>query len=568
MQKNLFTISLIMCCVLVTFGQYNPKTHYNFHPPLKTPLVLAANFGELRTNHFHTGLDFKTDRRIGYPLYSIEEGYVSRVKVSPWGYGHVVYIDHPNGLTSVYAHCSQFLNQIDSLVKAEQSDQEDFAIEIFPEAGKVKVKRGEKIALSGNTGGSTAPHLHFEIRDTETEFALNPLLFGFDIADHRAPRIRGVKVYSLTKEGYRIPQKNKEYRTSNQATSPSIIGDQISIPADYLSKNGGIGFSFDAVDQLDGANNICGIFKSFLIVDGDTVFSQDMTSIDFAANRQINSHKDYEEFHQHRKHYQKSFKTIHNPLNIYSESYQNGILQFKPGSTHDIKFVCLDTKKNISTLSFNLKIEQGELSDHSKLYTPSSSFLFPDSSFIHIDEEHFVLFGVDLLYEPTEKIITAKAPFTFGNPETPLESYFKIMMNIDTFEHPEEKYIITVKDERGRIKSLGGKIKDGWISARTREFGYFDVTTDLTAPTLVSRNVKNNMNVRGSRLSWRIGDDLSGLKEYDIYVDNVWQHALYEPKNSSIYFSPSANLKGVHELKIIVEDNCGNITEKSYTLQF
>lgn len=568
MQNALLTISLVLCFMFSTYGQYNPNTNYDFHPPLKTPLVLAANFGELRTNHFHTGLDFKTDRKIGYPLYSIEDGYVSRVKVSPWGYGHVVYINHPNGLTSVYAHCSEFLNQIDSLVKAEQIKKEDFAIEIFPKAGDVKVKKGEKIALSGNTGGSTAPHLHFEIRDTETEFALNPLLFGFDISDHRAPRIRGVKVYSLTKEGYRVPNKDKEYRTSDQASTPKIIGNHITIPANFLSKDGGIGFAFDAVDQLDGADNICGIFKSFLIIDEDTVFSQDMTSIDFAANRQINSHKDYEEFHKNRKHYQKSFKTIHNPLNIYSEQYNDGILNFSPGSSHKVQYVCIDAKNNTSTLSFTITIEEGQVADHSTLFAPSKNFLFPDSSFIHVDEEHFVLFGIDLLYEPTEKIITSNSPFTFGNPEIPLESYFKLMMKIENFEHPEEKYIITVKDERGRVKSLGGTTKDGWISARTREFGYYEIKTDLQAPSLISKNVKEGINVRGSRLSWRIGDDLSGLNEYDIYVDGIWQHALYEPKNGSIYYTPPSSLKGIKNLKIVIEDNCGNISSENYTLQF
>ncbi|MDX1445051.1 peptidoglycan DD-metalloendopeptidase family protein [Lishizhenia sp.] len=568
MQKILYILITLWLGISSLFGQYDPNTDYNFHPPLKTPLILAANFGELRTNHFHTGLDFKTDRQIGYPLYSIDEGYVARVKVSPWGYGHVVYIAHPNGLTSVYAHCSAFLGQLDSLVKAEQHKQENFAIEIFPDSNTVRVQRGEKIALSGNTGGSTAPHLHFEIRDTKTEHALNPLLFGFNIADSRAPRIRGVKVYALTKEGYRVQNKAKEYRTSSQNLNPTIVGNQITIPADFTSKTGGIGFSFDAVDQLDGANNICGIFKSYLIVDGDTVFAQDMTAIDFAANRQINSHKDYEAFHKQRRHYQKSFKTIHNPLNIYNEDLTNGILRFQPGSNHNITYTCVDTKGNTTSLNFTLKIENGTSSDWSKLYSPSDKYLFPDSSFMDVDEEHFILFGIDLLYEPTPKIITARSPFTFGNPEIPLESYYKIMMKVDTLIHPTERYVITLKDERGRVKSLGGTYKDGWLTARTREFGYFEIQADITAPTLISRNVRDNINVRGSRLAWRIGDDLSGLKEYDVYVDGVWQHVLYEPKNESLYYTPSASLHGEHTLKIVVEDAAGNISTESYTLSF
>ena len=151
----------------------------DYHPPLGIPLVLTSNFGELRTNHFHMGLDFKTNSKTGYRLYSIDEGYVSRIKVSPYGYGKVIYIDHPNGITSVYAHCSEFKGTIDSLVRQKQIQEQNFEVEIFPGKNVIRVEKGEVIALSGNTGSSTAPHLHFELRDTETEHALNPLHFGF-----------------------------------------------------------------------------------------------------------------------------------------------------------------------------------------------------------------------------------------------------------------------------------------------------------------------------------------------------------------------------------------------------
>ena len=173
---------------LFTYGTHaQAQGSTNYHSPLGIPSILASNFGELRPNHFHMGIDFKTNGKIGYNLYSIEKGFVSRIKVSPYGYGKVIYIDHPNGVTSVYAHCSEFKDQIDSIVRVTQIREENYAVEIFPKKNEIRVARGQVIGISGNTGGSTAPHLHFEIRDTKTEHALNPLVYGFDLPDTKKP---------------------------------------------------------------------------------------------------------------------------------------------------------------------------------------------------------------------------------------------------------------------------------------------------------------------------------------------------------------------------------------------
>ncbi|MDG1659255.1 MAG: M23 family metallopeptidase [Crocinitomicaceae bacterium] len=206
MIKFLLVCIFFSLSLTFSFGQSIPAEGY--HAPLGIPLILSSNFGELRPNHFHMGIDFKTNNRIGYNLYSIEEGIVSRIKVSPYGYGKVVYIDHPNGITSVYAHCSEFKGLVDSIVRATQEKEQNYAVEIFPKPNEIKLKRGEVFALSGNTGSSTAPHVHFEIRETKTEAALNPLVFGFDIADSKKPEIRGLKIYGLTKDGYQHPGKS------------------------------------------------------------------------------------------------------------------------------------------------------------------------------------------------------------------------------------------------------------------------------------------------------------------------------------------------------------------------
>jgi hypothetical protein len=561
-------ISLLLSSGSIGVAQYNPSKSYNFHPPLKIPLVLAANFGELRSNHFHTGIDFKTNRKIGYNIYSIDDGYVSRVKVSPYGYGLVVYVDHYNGLTSVYAHCSEFQGGLADLVKTLQEKKQNYEIEYYPPKDSLKVKRGEVIALSGNTGGSTAPHVHFEIRDTKTENALNPLLFNFEIPDKRKPTIRGVKVYALTDEGYRIPNKSKVLTTFGSNGSYSVSGNTLTIPANYTSPNGGIGFAFDAIDQLDAADNICGIFKVFLIVAGDTVYGQDMTEISFETNRQINSHKDYEDFHMRRKHFQKTFKTPHNPLPIYRNLKNNGVLKLLPGTTYPVNYICEDVYGNRSTLNFDLVIESGIPGEASDYYTGKSEYLYPDSAFMKANDDFYILFPPGMIYEPTPLKLKFTNELVFGSSAIPVQDYFKVMLPIKNKIAPDEKYLVIRKKDNGSSQAIKGNVDGDWISIKVRDFGRFSVGLDTIPPRVVSKNFVNGANVRGKELSFNLSDDLSGVVDYDLYIDDVWHVLEHEPKSKKYFFKPNLTLNGKKKVVLRLEDACGNVFEEQYELVF
>jgi hypothetical protein len=565
MQARFLTLLLVLSYNVLC--QEKPYDQYNFHSPLDIPLVLAANFGELRSNHFHTGIDFKTNHRTGYNIHSIDDGYVSRIKVSPWGYGRVIYIDHYNGLTSVYAHCESFEGEIQDLVKKRQEKNEHFEFDFYPGKDSLKVKKGQVIAKSGNTGGSTAPHLHFEIRETKSEDALNPLLFNFDIADTRKPRIRGVKMYSLTKEGYRVPSTAKRFNTFSTGGNYGISGNKITVSSDFASQEGGIGFAFDAIDQLNAANNICGIHRSFLIVDGDTVFSQNMTRISFFTNRQINTHKDYEEFHDRRKHFHKSFRTDQNQLPIYRSQKNQGIINVKPGETYTIEYVCFDVEGNHVSLNFKLGILEGEQPKRIDLY-PDVKKLYPDAPFMSIEKTHYIYFPQELLYEPTPLRLKANENvIEFGDNEVPLDNYFDIMLP-KKHNVKGEKLYVQHTDDRGRTSPLQGNYNDGWIAVKSKEFGSFEVKVDTIPPTVRNRNFNDNANVRNKKLIWNISDDESGIEQYDLFIEGKWHLLEWEPKRNAFYFDPLSSLRGKKNVKVIATDQCGNQRVQTYSLSF
>lgn len=555
-MKKLLLIFSLSLLTNISISQTIPEGGY--HAPLGIPLVLSSNFGELRPNHFHMGIDFKTNNKTGYNLYSIADGYVSRIKVSPYGYGKVVYIDHPNGITSVYAHCSEFKGKVDSIVRATQEAEQNFAVEIFPKKGEIPLKKGERFALSGNTGSSTAPHVHFEIRDTKTEAALNPLVFGFDIADSKAPLIRGVKAYAITKEGYRYPDIEKQQTTQRVKTGLyAISSDMFVLSSDFCTKSGGIGFAFDVIDQLDGAPNHCGLYGSYLIVDGDTIFGQKINRVPFESTRYVNSHKDYEAYAYLRKKYHKSFKTDENDLPIYLTE-GNGVIHVKPGDKKQVRFVAFDAKGNQSEIQFQLVVQQGSINTKDSIAT-DLTFLQPSQSMMVSNDNREIEFGLATVYEPM-KINEEEIDTHIGEANTPVHNAYRI--KIKAKKEPTGKEYIEIRTAKNRIKTIKAAYENGWFYGDSKYFGTYQLKEDRNAPTLTALNItKSTTIISKDKMMWRVSEKETNLADYDIFIDGKWYVLEYETKGSLLIFDVPESFEGTKEILVRVSDDHGNTNE-------
>ena len=561
---SLLIFVLINCSV--GFSQVdNPS---DFHSPLAIPLAISANFGELRPNHFHMGVDFKTNGVEGIPLYAIENGFISRVKVSPYGYGKVIYIDHPNGITSVYAHCSKFKGALDSLVKKAQEKEQNFEVEIYFTPVDILVKKGELIALSGNSGSSTAPHLHFELRDTKTEIALNPLVYGFNISDHVAPEIKALKVYGVTAEGYQIPGKSKISAVSKGKFGYYIGGDQLLIPADYCSEKGGVGFAFEVVDHVDNSQNACGLYASTLRTEKDTLFSQKFDKISFDESRFVNSHKDYQEYSKSKRKFHKSYKTQHNPLEIY-KSGKSGIFILKPEDSLQISYAVTDPNANQSELKFKLKVAPGKLSSTVNLF-PSWKYLFPDSTYAFQGENAYFSVQKHTFYEPTLKNLSLNGTITFGDPAAPIQNPITVKLKLPIKSVvPTSKYFIRVVTAGGKKHSLFTNLEQNWAVAESKFLGTFQLVVDTISPVVKPLNFTGTEAlISKNRLTWKVSENETEIKEYDVFIDGKWELIEYETKGNYLIFNPSIQLSGKHSFQLVVKDSCGNTTIWSKDLIF
>lgn len=531
--------------------------------PMDIPVLLSGNFGELRSNHFHSGIDFKTQGVEGKPIHSVQDGYVSRISVSPWGYGNGLYITHPDGTTTVYGHLQKFSQKITAYLKEKQYEQESFNVNLSLTPDELPVKEGELVALSGNTGSSGGPHLHFEVRDTETEEPMDPIEYYKDlIKDTQAPKIQGVMVYSMPGKGVVNGSRRKlELKPVTAKNGKQTLNGKI-------EAWGEIGLAVKGYDYMDNTSNIYGIKDITLTTDSQVIFHSNLDRFAFDESRYLNSFTDFEEWKEHRSFYIKSFVDPGNRLR-FIESLNRGILTIDEPRTYHLTYQLADAFGNTTQLSIRIEGKEQPIpeidTENTELFHWWSDNRFGAKGIRLTIPKGNLYDDLYFRYSVKEDSAALGATHILHNKPVAFHKSAKLSLRLQTDTLDNKQQYGIVRLQNGRRSWTGGVYRNGWVDADIKETGSYTLGQDLVPPTITPLNPATWVSQQAIAL--RLSDNLSGVQTYRGEIDG--QYVLFEMNSKSVityHFDKERLARGKHTLKLVVTDACGN--QSTYTYPF
>jgi len=552
-------LSFLLLCLLLGISTIQAQTNYPqdyFRSPINGRIYLSGTFGELRSNHFHSGIDIKTGGAEGKNVYAAADGWISRVNISPWGYGNAVYIEHPNGYTTVYGHLQRLKGPIAKYVKEQQYKEQSFAVNLDIEAQKFQVKKGDIIALSGNTGGSGGPHVHFEIRETASEEPLNPLLFGIEVKDFITPLIKSLRMFPA-EEGALIQGKpkaenfilkgwGKDYQLKN--------GDSIHINGDFY-----LGISTN--DKQNDSHNNNGVYQIELFVDSSLFYSHRVERLNFSTSRYINTLIDYDYYKNKKRRYQRSYKSPNNKLAIYGEMKNGGVLSLNDQEYHLLQYVVKDANGNTSILSFTVF---SDTAIHVNSQKESTAF-DPLKENNYQDENISVYFPALCLYDTMSFAIKIKPKskktlgpiFSIGERDIALQKNIEITLNNLDIPDSLRKYAFLGKLNKYYTGFIVSEWDNNNLSFKTKSFGSYAIVIDDTAPTIQLKTKIESIR-KSKKIVLLVKDDKSGIDKYDAWLNGKWVLLQWDPKKNKMFYEIDIELQKTNILEIKVSDNIGN----------
>ncbi|WP_378175829.1 M23 family metallopeptidase [Aquimarina sp. SS2-1] len=537
----------------IGYGQNDIPTDY-FSNPLDIPLAVSGTYGELRSNHFHSGLDLKTEGQEGLPVYASATGTVSRIKISHFGYGKAMYISHPNGYTTVYAHLQKFSPQIEAYVKKRQYAKESYEIELFPKSGTLSVNKGDTIAYSGNTGGSGGPHLHFEIRDAKAR-PMNPMSFGIDIRDTKKPTINSVWLYSLDNTSH-IDGDQKPVKLR------LIPQDDGNFKAASVQAIGKVGIGVSTIDQQNLAANKNGVYKISTEVNGQKNFELAMNRFSFSETRYINRLIDYEYYKTNRSRITKLFIEKNNPLSIYKNIVDKGIINVEDSLSYTAKVYVKDFKDN--TTIINIPIQGTNIKEISKKEVIKTPYLVQPTENFTFNSGIFDLYiPKGSVYENAYLDIHANGDtIQIHKDEIPLHKNMTIVFDVSNYSEADKKklYIgrLGYNDQHYPVKTYK---KNNRFSTRTRTLGSYSLFTDANKPTIVPINVADKKWMsKADFLKIKIDDADSGIESYRATINGKFILMEYDYKTGMLVYDFNDEIikETENKFKLIVLDKVGN----------
>ncbi|MEY2868221.1 MAG: hypothetical protein RIR01_645 [Bacteroidota bacterium] len=553
LRMRFFLFFLLISRVVIAQTTY-PKDY--FESPLGIPMQLSGNFGELRPNHFHAGFDFKTLQKEGLEVHAAADGYISRIKISPFGNGKAIYINHPNGITTVYCHLQKAVGIIDEYIKKAQYKDQSFEIELFPKANELEVKKGQLIALSGNTGSSEGPHLHFEFRDTKTEKIINPMFFGFDknFKDTKKPVVSAVYVYPLGGT------------TANKSKQPLLLNLRLQADGTYLANkvlaNGAIGFGISAVDYDNVSLNQNGVFKVQSYLNGKAIFGYQFDTYAFDEMRYVNALIDYGRYKRTSQRVQKLFMKTPFGLSIIKTDEDNGIVTVLPNLSLSYRIEVADYFGNTTVITIPIGYDASAAVVEKEMVV-SNYFVKAGKDNIFSKDNMTATFPAGTFYDDFEMNFAVNGNvLTLHDDTVPVHTSFEIAIESDKYSDDQKSkvYIANVSSS-GKLGYNSTAVKGNLYTTKVRTLGKYTLAMDTTAPTIsIAKPIEGRWITNEKSIQLFISDSGSGIKSYNGYLNGNWILFEYDAKTRKITydFGKEFLVEGANELKVIVTDQVGN----------
>lgn len=551
MNRIILTIIILTNIASILYAQ--KYKNIPLYPPLKGSLQVSGNFAEFRPNHFHAGVDLRTET-INHPVYAVADGYVSRIKVSGDGYGNAIYLTIPQyKLKILYGHLNKYCPELQAKVKQLQNRVQEFQIDMEFDSSFFPVKKGQVIAYSGNTGRSFGPHLHFEIRNLNDE-PINPQLFNFKIKDSKAPRITKIAIFPANDSSYVNNSNRPKYYIINSYSLGKLP-----------TVHGSIYFGVEAYDYLDNLNSRNAYYSTKIFLDNKLFYYSRFDSISYLHNRDVNSMLDYPKLLTKSWKIQRTYVAPNNELYHYVKVKNNGIVQFTDNNTHTITITIADIYGNATTFSFKVKSSTAK-----KKFYINRNYTLLKYDTVNI----FSANGIEIYFPKKSLFDNVKFKFMtnigsnyspvyhIGNEQIPVKEPFIISLNASLIpENLKNKTVICRKNGKD-IDAYKATISGNYASAFVYDFGNYYLDVDTTAPTIKLIN-------KSGSLKFKVRDDMSGIADWTGFINGQWTIFGYDAKNNLIYYYFDTKVKkGTNEAVLLVKDKVGNIAEMKFNFVY
>ncbi|MCL2416331.1 MAG: M23 family metallopeptidase [Bacteroidales bacterium] len=562
---------VVVVCLVGSGSLLAQQQLTNFGNPLNIPWQFSSSFAELRNNAFHAGVDFRTQQREGLPIFAVADGTLTRVVVSATGFGKALYISHANGIMSVYAHLSRFIPEIERVVRAQHYAQESFELNLtnFESIERIQFRKGDLIGWSGNTGSSSGPHLHFELRNQGGTNALHPGRFGFVVRDNIPPTISTFVVYP-----------NGQNSLVNGQQTPlhfpvTCRGTNCSITLDTIRVFGQFAFGIQATDRAY-ASGILGLYTKQVFLDDQLKFAWRLDEMPFAHRRFLNAFIDYAHFDSTGQRIQWTHVLPGNRLNIYEKVHNRGIFRFVENGVHNLRIEAADFAGNTSILNVVLLVDD-QMESIKPIFSPE---IERGRLFSHMVSNTFQDEGIRVvipqmaLYESIHfeyRVETSTDSQIFSDIHhvhrsgTPVHTSYTLSIRpVGLPQNLESKALIARWNRRNsEWVAYGGRFENGFVTHNVRRFGTFAVLLDTIAPEITPVNIRNNLIPETQNtVTFRITDDFSGIESYRATINGRWFLMEFDAKTNTLRgtLEHTSLPSGEHSFELVVTDRRNNRT--------